>query len=268
MAQLYYGLNPSSLFPVPHPPAPFRLHTTATPGTWLGGTRTLPGITPGTPIKLQLKVWDSRYGATFEEVFAQGGFVLAFLPFDYTPPINALTPAQFHMENFSSSGGWLSCPMFPTPIIHVHPASQTVLRGTNVQLRVVAEYPCHTEWFFNGAPITTTYPYSTLTISNVQPANVGDYYARVMNFNGSASATSQVARISLVGQPRLSSIAHSGGLFTFEVPSTANETFVVETATNLSPAAIWTPISTNTAPFWFTNSIGADRQRFYRTVFR
>jgi hypothetical protein len=267
VAQLYYGFTPSSLSPLTNPPAPFRPHTTTSPGTWIGGTRILPGISPGTPIFLQVKVWDLRYGASFEEVFAQGGFALPFQPFSYTPPANPLSPSDFYMENFSSAI-WLSCPMFPTPIIHVHPESQTVPRGTTVQLRVVAEYPCDTEWFFNGASITTTHPGSTtLTINNVQPANVGDYYARVMNFNGSASATSQVARITLVGQPRLSSIAHSGGLFMFEVPSSANETFVIETTTNLS-SANWTPISTNTAPFWFTNSIGADRQRFFRTVFR
>jgi hypothetical protein len=173
------------------------------------------------------------------------------------------------MENFSSAI-WLSCPMFPTPIIHVHPESQTVPRGTTVQLRVVAEYPCDTEWFFNGASITTTHPGSTtLTINNVQPANVGDYYARVMNFNGSASATSQVARISLVGQPQLSSMAYSGGAFIFELPGNAGEIFVIETATNLNPIVTWTPIATNTAPFRFTNSAAAtDRQRFYRTVFR
>jgi hypothetical protein len=267
VAQLYYGLTSSSLTPLTNPPAPFRVHTTAFPGTWNGGTRRLPGISPGTPVFLQVKVWDSRFAATFEEAFAQGRFALPFQPFSYTPPVNPLMPDELYMMNFNSSI-WLSCPMFPTPIIHVHPASQTVLRGTNVQLRVVAEYPCHTEWFFNGVAITVTYPSSTLTISNIQPANVGDYYARVMNFNGSAAATSQVARITLVGQPRLSSMAHSGGLFTFELPSTANETFVIETTTNLGPAAIWTPIHTNTAPFWFTNSIGADRQRFFRTVFR
>jgi hypothetical protein len=45
------------------------------------------------------------------------------------------------------------------------------------------------------------------------------------------------------------SMAHSGGLFTFEVPSTANETFVIETTTNLGPASTWTPLATNTGPF-------------------
>ncbi|MGH8527548.1 MAG: hypothetical protein ACREXY_26060, partial [Gammaproteobacteria bacterium] len=64
------------------------------------------------------------------------------------------------------------------------------------------------------------------------------------------------------------SLAHSANAFVFEVPANPGETFVIETTTNLSPAATWIPVATNTAPFWFTNSAATDRQRFYRTVFR
>jgi hypothetical protein len=233
--------------------------------------RTLPGFLPGTEgITLQVKVWDLRHDATYEEALARGGFRQEHAPFLYTAPANNALPPAFYMENFRSAM-WLSCPFFPPPIIHVHPTSQTVRAGTNVTLRVVSEYPCRNEWYLNGALLPQPFPgSSTLTLSNIQPANVGDYYARVINMNFPATnqvATSQVARITLIGQPRLSSIARSDGLFMFEVPSSANETFVIETTTNLSTAN-WTPIRTNTAPFWFTNSIGAERQRFYRTVFR
>ena len=88
-----------------------------------------------------------------------------------------------------------------------------------------------------------------------------------MNFPATNQvATSQVARIALHGQPRLSSITHLSGMFSFEVPASAAETFVIESATNLTPPTVWIPISTNTAPFWITNSTTADRQRFFRTV--
>lgn len=262
-AQLYYGSDPSHLQPLTNPPARFRIHGTAAPGTWSGSIRALPGISPGTQIKLQVKVWDLRHGATFEEAWSQGRFAISFLPFDYTPPVNALVPDEFYMKNFTS-GIWLSCPLFPTPIIHVQPTNQTVQPGAAVTLRVVSEYACANQWFFNGMPIQNARA-SMLTIPNVQAANVGDYHVRVSNNSG--AITSQIARISLVGQPRLSSIARSESGFIFEVPANPGETFVIETTTNLSPTSTWIPVATNTAPFWFTNSTAADRQRFYRTVF-
>ncbi len=266
VVQLYYGPSVSNLQPLPDSPLPLRPHSAAVPGTWSGADRRLPGVTPGAQVMLEVRMWDSRAGATFEAAQSAGGLAARFFPFNYTPPAGpAPGAASFYMENFRSYL-WLSCPMFPTPVIHVHPASQSARRGTNVTLRVIAEYPCHTEWFFNGTPITSTYPgSSTLTISNIQPANVGDYYARVVNFDGSASATSQVARVTLIGQPRLASITQSGGRFVVDVPANSGEQIVIETATNLSATATWTPVGTNTGPFSYTNSAATDRQRFYRT---
>jgi hypothetical protein len=213
---------------------------------------------------LEVRLWDSRAGGTFETAQSAGGPAARFFPFNYTPPAGPIPgSASYYMENFRSYL-WLSCPMFPTPIIHVHPADQAVRPGTNVTLKVVAEYPCRAEWYFNGSQLPETHPGSTtLTISNVQPANVGDYYARVINLTG--SATSHVARVTLIGQPRLTSMTQSGGQFAFEVPANSGEQIVIETATNLSASATWTPVSTNTGPFSYTNSAATDRQRFYRT---
>jgi hypothetical protein len=272
LVQLYYGPNSSTLQPLPDPPLRFRPHNTATPGTWVGANRTLPGIAPGTQVWLEVRMWDSRRGATFEQAQSAGGLAARFFPFTYTPPAGPLPGgASLYMENFRSYL-WLSCPFFPAPVVHVQPTNHTVQPGSTVKLSVVAEYPCRGEWYFNGAPLPETSPGSTtLTITNVQATNVGDYYVRVSNITGpgtEVAVTSQVARVTLVGQPRLSSIGHSAGQFMFEVPANPGETFVIETTTNLGPTAAWIPIRTNTAPFWFTNSTATDRQRFYRTVFR
>src|SRR5881397_306890 len=44
VAQLYYGADASSLQPHTAAPSRFRNPTTASPGTWSGGTRTLTGF--------------------------------------------------------------------------------------------------------------------------------------------------------------------------------------------------------------------------------
>lgn len=263
VAQLYYGGSWDFLRPVTNPPVRFRPHTTAVPGTWIGGNRTLTGFGPGGPVILEVRFWDSRHGETFEEA-QTNGFAVRIPFFNYTVP----PPGSTLMENFAGRW-WLDCPTMPAPIIHVQPTNQTVRAGSNVTLRVVAEYPCGNQWYFNGAALPNGW--SSLTISNFQAANVGDYYVVVSNrgFASSNATTSQVARVSLYGQARLGSFATSGNQFVFQVPGDADQTFVIETATDLTASAAWIPIYTNSAPFWFTNStMAADQQRFYRTVFR
>jgi len=215
---------------------------------------------------LQVLIWDRRHGETFEQAQAVGGLAVRTQPFSYTVP---LPGGSTLMEGFRGAI-WLGCPGGPVPIIHVQPTNQTVRAGSNVTLRVVAEYPCGNQWYFNGAPLSNGWA-STLTISNFQAANVGDYHVVVSNrdFVVSNLITSQVARVSLFGQAQLGAIATLGNKFVFQVPGDAGQTFVIETTTDLTASAAWIPIHTNSAPFWFTNSATtADQQRFYRTIFR
>jgi MYXO-CTERM domain-containing protein len=79
-AQLLYGTDPASLIPHTHL-AYFRIPTTVSPGTWLGGTRTLtgfpappqPGPSSGPIIWLQVRIWDSGPGRTLTFDEARGG---------------------------------------------------------------------------------------------------------------------------------------------------------------------------------------------------
>ena len=80
--------------------------------------------------------------------------------------------------------------------------------------------------------------------------------------------TSQVARLTVRPPPQFTSAQYQNGTFAFHVSEETGRAVVVETAPDLNPATAWTPVVTNTAPFWFTNSLPADRQRFYRTVLR
>src|SRR6185369_2829717 len=58
----------------------------------------------------------------------------------------------------------------------------------------------------------------------------------------------------------------ANGQFQFAISGTSGATYIVQATTNLS-GGNWTSISTNTAPFTFTDTgIGSLSQRFYRVV--
>jgi hypothetical protein len=108
-ARLVFGADAASLQPATYTtPARFRAVTTgaALAGTWSGDTRTLPGYAPGSTVMLQVQVWDSTGGRTFDEVRAAGGANGAYglsAPFAYTvPPAGTLNPQPYYLDNLRS----------------------------------------------------------------------------------------------------------------------------------------------------------------------
>ncbi|MGC8744091.1 MAG: lamin tail domain-containing protein [Verrucomicrobiia bacterium] len=82
------------------------------------------------------------------------------------------------------------------PVILKHPISQIVKIGEKAQLSVIAEdaEPVQYKWFFNGSEIPeATLP--TLTITNCQTSNSGEYYA--VAYNDAGSATSDIALLTV-----------------------------------------------------------------------
>ena len=103
VAQLYYGTQgtpEASLTPVTNAPARFRVATTASPGTWSGGTRALEGILPGQTATLEVRVWDGSIFPTFEAARTGGGMSGYSARFDYTVPPDGSPSAAYFMENF------------------------------------------------------------------------------------------------------------------------------------------------------------------------
>ncbi|MCI0748723.1 MAG: hypothetical protein L0Y58_25220 [Verrucomicrobia subdivision 3 bacterium] len=104
VAQLYYGADASSLQAHTAAPSRFRLPTTASPGTWSGGTRTLTGFGAGSTVAMQVRVWDSNYGATFEEASQKVTPANQYgvsCPFFYILPPPSCT-CDFLMDNLRS----------------------------------------------------------------------------------------------------------------------------------------------------------------------
>jgi len=95
-AQLYAGLDAASLAPV-GAVSNFRVATTATPGTWSGGTRTLP-FTEGSQILLQVRAWDGTTFASYDLAKAANAYAGASAPFSYPIPVAVSPASAFFME--------------------------------------------------------------------------------------------------------------------------------------------------------------------------
>jgi hypothetical protein len=54
-------------------------------------------------VTLQVAMWDSNAGATFEQARAAGAFWGLSQPFTYTVPAPGSPPTAFYIENFRSS---------------------------------------------------------------------------------------------------------------------------------------------------------------------
>jgi hypothetical protein len=105
VAQLYYGpegASADSLLPVTTSPAQFRATTTTIPGTWRGGYRTLAGLMLDQTATLQVRVWDSTVGASWEEAVAAGFGGTQYgtsALFSYRIPVTG-SPQLYYIENF------------------------------------------------------------------------------------------------------------------------------------------------------------------------
>src|SRR5262249_34502931 len=88
--------------------------------------------------------------------------------------------------------------------IATQPQSLTLGVGANAQFNVTATgiAPLTYQWRFNGANLAAA-TNSSLTISNIQPVNAGNYTVVVSNFLG--STTSSVALLTVLLPPAITS---------------------------------------------------------------
>jgi len=175
LAQLYAGATEGTLQPVGGAVA-IRLA-----GKINGGIRTITAVSPGQAVWIQVRVWESAFGSTYEQSFAGGGKTGASVTFQVitggggTPPT---IPANLV--------GLVSFSLIPPqsgalPIITAEPVDKSVSLGEGAAFSVTATGNFLSyQWKFNGTPIpSATSP--TLTITNCQVANAGDYSVVVSN---------------------------------------------------------------------------------------
>lgn len=88
VSQLWYGEAAGTLIGPVGATAAFRASTTSVPGTWTGGTRTVPdpyGIGKDTSVWLQIRVWDASLAPTWADIGpAYNGLLGSSAPFEFT----------------------------------------------------------------------------------------------------------------------------------------------------------------------------------------
>jgi GH25 family lysozyme M1 (1,4-beta-N-acetylmuramidase) len=157
------------------------------------------------------------------------------------------------------------------PVITTNPAPQLVPIGANVTLTAAATgLPTpNFQWQFNDAPISGA-TNASLTLTNVQPANEGNY--SVVATNDAGSAASPEAGLALIPPSPAqfqSIVVEPGGSLqiSFTGDANTNWTYTIETSTNLVTWSIFTNLSSANGSFNFSVSPVANRPRqFFRAV--
>ena len=190
LVQLYAGTNASSLAPVGAAVG------FAAPGRFPTGVRTISSVPAGQVATVQVKVWETAYGATFEQALAAGGKTGASDVFTTltggagSPP--SLPVPLTGLRSFALAPGAGAVP----PEITSHPVSQTIQLGQSASFSVAASGPAPLlyQWRLNGAPLAGATG-TTLSITNAQNTHAGAYTVVVRNSGG--AVTSQVATLTV-----------------------------------------------------------------------
>lgn len=100
----------------------------------------------------------------------------------------------YYTSPIGTSTGWVDqvtwTPGQTAPLIYTQPPGQSVVAGLDATFRMLAAGtpPLAYQWRFNGADISGA-TNSTCVISNVQPANLGDYCVVITNVAGSITSS-------------------------------------------------------------------------------
>ncbi len=149
------------------------------------------------------------------------------------------------------------------PIITSQPQSQTVLAGLNATFSVVATgtSPLSYQWSVNGVPISGSTS-SSLSLTNVQPANGGNYAVVVSNSFGSVTSSSATLTI---GTLQLGLPAFGPNGFQFRITGPVGN-YVLQASTNLID---WVTIATtNNAPNGIIDLLDTSASVFDRRFYR
>ncbi len=162
------------------------------PGRFAGGTRYVSTVSPGQTAFVQVKVWDSAFGSTYEQAVAAGSKLGASSVFQLVLGGGMMPPPSLAvMPGFA-----LQLPALPPPQIIAQPVAQSVPLNASAALSVTASGGgLSYQWFQNGVPKPGATS-ATLNLAGAQHSDAGDYH--VVASNSSGSTTSQVATLAVI----------------------------------------------------------------------
>ncbi|MBI5386475.1 MAG: lamin tail domain-containing protein [Verrucomicrobia bacterium] len=183
--------------------------------------------------------------------------------------LQRVSPALYGNEPLNWTAAAPSCgrtnaPVLP-PLITAHPQSQSATPGTTVTLNVAASGPgpLFYQWVRDGLELAGG-TNDLLTLTNVQPASSGFYWATVWNDAG--YATSQAAELFVMTQLKLGGTGfQTNGVFQFEFPTVPNQPYAVFVSTNLTDwTELWRFTATNESMPFLDATATNEPARFYR----
>jgi hypothetical protein len=158
----------------------------------------IPGVEPGAVSQVQVRVWDSAAGSTYEEAVTYGGKhgASAILPIvtggGTNPPAYLTGLESFHLVQ----GPPVS------PVILVGPSNKTGIASQDIFLSVFARGtpPLTYQWSFNGY-VMASQTNAVLWLPNFSANNAGQYQVRVSNHAGSIDSLPAALDLRVVKQP-------------------------------------------------------------------
>lgn len=150
------------------------------------------------------------------------------------------------------------------PSIITQPSNQTVVAGASMSFTVQAasSAPLNYQWYFGQTNLLAGADTATLSLTNVQAAQAGDYSVLVNNVAGSVTSTAATLTVLVPSGILIAPSYSAGGVFQFNLAGAAGSNYVIEASTNLTD---WIPLETNTSPFTFTDTNAVNfLLRFYR----
>jgi hypothetical protein len=244
-----------------------------------GGSVTRPGIT--TPPKSQTVTEGTNVTFT---VTATGTPPLSYLWKFNSTAIASATNSSYQVSNVqtTNSGTYSvtvtnsagSTNVSATLTVLLPPSIQTplhdltVTNGMDANFTVVAggSAPLTYFWKFNGGPLASTTS-SSLTITNAQTGNQGDYTVVVSNIVGTISSAAHLTVQEAVASPlMLANLQSATGSWSFDVTGPVLTNYVLWSSTDLSN---WFSLKTNfsaTGSVHFIDSNAPAAVKFYRAT--
>lgn len=147
---------------------------------------------------------------------------------------------------------------YHAPSITNQPAGTNAAVGGNPTFSVAAtgNGSLGYQWYFNGAIALAGATNLSLTVTNAQAANAGNYTVVVTDLTGAVTSSVAWLNINDSFQPVISSLKVPAGQGSLTLAGTgaASQSYVLLMASNLAPPVTWVPLFTNAA-----NDAGAIR---------